>query len=106
MDMPLPSGWTLVALVDALLVFTALEIVALWAWHRVTGRGIALRKVWATLLAGAMLMLALRCALTPGWTLPTLACLAGAGLGHAFDLRGRLRAQATPRRPTGARDRA
>lgn len=106
MDTHLPAGWTLVALVDALLVFTALEIVALWAWHRVTGRGIALREVGATLLAGTLLMLALRCALTPGWTLPTLACLAGAGLAHAIDLRGRLRARATPHRLPGARDRA
>ncbi|WP_088280067.1 hypothetical protein [Ideonella sp. A 288] len=102
MDIHLPVGWTLVTIVDALLVFTALEIAALWAWHRVTGRGIALREVWATLLAGAMLMLALRCALTPGWTLPTLACLATAGLGHAIDLRSRRRASATQGRASDA----
>jgi hypothetical protein len=79
----------LLTLVDGLIVFLLLEGLALWAWHRRTGQGLAPRDLLPNLLAGGALVLALRCALTPGLTLPALACLGAAGLGHAVDLRRR-----------------
>jgi hypothetical protein len=88
----------LVALVDGLIVFVLLEALLLWAWHRRTGGGLAPREVLPNLLAGAALMLALRCALTPGLLLPALACLAVAGVCHALDLQQRLASARAQRR--------
>ena len=80
----------LVAVVDGLIVLVLLEALALWAWHRRSGAGLAPRELLPNLLAGAALMAALRCALTPGLLLPALACLGAAGIFHAVDLRCRL----------------
>ncbi len=76
----------LVAIVDAILVFTATEFIALATYRRLSGRGLRIRQFAANLLAGASLMLAVRGALAgAGW--PWLAaCFAIAGLAHAVDL--------------------
>ena len=82
----------MLSLVDALLVLVLVEALLLGAWHRLTGRGLPPRSVLPNLTAGALLMLALRCALMPATGLwAPLACLAGAGVCHALDLRIRWR---------------
>ena len=49
--------------VDLVIGFTLLEALALWAWHRRTGRGVAPREWGLNLLSGLCLMLAVRGAL-------------------------------------------
>ena len=80
--------------VDIAIGFITLEALLLWAWHKSTGRGLALADCVLTILSGAFLMLALRCALTPeGW--PGMALfLVAAGIAHGADLRTRWRNQA------------
>ena len=80
--------------VDIAIGFITLEALLLWAWHKLTGRGLALADCVLTILSGAFLMLALRCALTPeGW--PGMALfLVAAGIAHGADLRTRWRNQA------------
>jgi len=77
--------------VDIAIGFISLETLLLWAWHKWTGRGLALVDCLLTIVSGACLMLALRCALTPdGW--PGMAFfLIAAGIAHGADLRIRWR---------------
>jgi hypothetical protein len=76
---------------DVILACLVIEAVALLAWHRATGRGLAPRAVAALLLPGAFLVLALRLALTgAAWPLMPVV-LVGALAAHLWDLRGRLR---------------
>ncbi len=77
--------------VDIAIGFISLEGLLLWAFHKFTGRGLALADCVLTILSGACLMLALRCALTPeGW--PGVAFfLIAAGIAHGADLRSRWR---------------
>jgi hypothetical protein len=76
---------------DVILACMVVEAVALLAWHRATGRGLRPGAVAALLLPGALLVLALRFALTgAAWSLVPLA-LVGALAAHLWDLRGRLR---------------
>jgi hypothetical protein len=76
---------------DVILACLVIEAVALLAWHRATGRGLAPRAAAALLLPGAFLVLALRFALTgEAWPLIPVALL-GALAAHLWDLRGRLR---------------
>ena len=79
--------------VDIAIAFITLESLLLWAFHKFTGRGLALADCVLTILSGACLMLALRCALTPdGW--PGMALfLIAAGIAHGADLRARWRNQ-------------
>ena len=80
--------------VDIAIGFITLEALLLWAWHKLTGRGLALADCVLTILSGAFLMLALRCALTPeGWAGMAL-FLVAAGIAHGADLRTRWRNQA------------
>ena len=80
--------------VDIAIAFITLETLSLWALHKISGRGLALADYLLTILSGACLMLALRCALTPdGW--PGMALfLIAAGLAHGADLRARWRNKA------------
>ena len=77
--------------VDIAIGFITLESLLLWAFHKLAGRGLALADCMLTILSGAFLMLALRCALTPqGW--PGMALfLIAAGIAHGADLRSRWR---------------
>ncbi len=77
-------------LVDGLIVFTGVEMLALQLWHGRTGRGLPWGEFGVNLLSGLFLMGAVRCALTPGAWPALLACLVGAGLCHAFDLSRRI----------------
>jgi hypothetical protein len=86
------SGWLASPhLIDAILVFTLLEMVALALWHRRTGRGLSGSRLLATMLPGACLLLALRAALV-GAVLPFVpAALAGALICHLADVAFRWR---------------
>lgn len=77
--------------VDIAIAFITVEALLLWAWHKFTGRGLALKDCLLTIVSGACLMAALRCALTPnGW--PGMALfLICAGIAHGADLRSRWR---------------
>lgn len=69
-----------------------LELIALAAFHRRTGRGIAPRDLVGDIGAGICLLLAAVCALG-GAPWPAVAvCLLGAFAAHLFDLRQRWKA--------------
>ena len=77
--------------VDAILVFMVLEGMALIAYQRATGRGIAPAALLANLLAGGGILLALRATLA-GWSLPVIgACLGLSFAAHVADLQRRWR---------------
>ena len=78
--------------VDIAIAFITLETLALVLLHRLTGRGLAWREFGLTVLSGLSLMLALRCALTPGFWPGMALFLVTAGLVHGADLRDRWRA--------------
>jgi hypothetical protein len=65
--------------------FTILELMALLAWRRMTGRGLAPQDYVLNLLSGLCLMLALRSALFAFWAGVAL-CLIAAGVAHLSDL--------------------
>ena len=76
---------------DVIVALTLAEWLALAAWHRRTGGGVAGADLAGNLLAGVCLVLALRCALTEagwGWIALWLAASLGA---HLADLRRRWR---------------
>ena len=75
--------------VDIAIGFILVETAALWAYHQITGRGLAVQDILLTVLSGLSLMLALRCALTPGFWPGMALFLITAGLAHGADLRAR-----------------
>ncbi|HEX8373858.1 MAG TPA: hypothetical protein VF606_01615 [Geminicoccaceae bacterium] len=79
-------------IVDLILGLTVLEAVALVAFHRRTGRGVALADLLANLLAGVCLLLALRAALLGAWWGWIALCLSASLVAHLIDLRRRWRA--------------
>ena len=79
--------------VDIAIGFMVLETACLWAFHRVTGRGLVVQDVLFTILSGLSLMLALRCALTPGLWPGMALFLITAGLAHGADIRARAKAK-------------
>ena len=75
---------------DVVLVFMALEIFALVAFRRVSGRGLAAFDTIVLILPGLFLLLALRAALTGSdWTM-IAGCLAASLVAHLADLWRRL----------------
>jgi hypothetical protein len=80
-------------LVDAVITLTVLELLALWGFHKRTGRGLAPADYLLNGFAGLGLMVALRGALTPQWGLVALGLLA-AGVAHYADLLFRARRKA------------
>ena len=79
--------------VDIAIGFILIETAALWAFHKITGRGLVVQDVLLTILSGLSLMLALRCALTPGFWPGMALFLITAGLAHGADLRARAKAK-------------
>ncbi|MCW6507273.1 hypothetical protein [Lichenifustis flavocetrariae] len=73
-------------LVEAILALTAVEWLALSAYHRLTGRGVPPRDFNRNLLSGMLLLLALREALVNGWWGWIAASLTGALVAHVADL--------------------
>lgn len=53
--------------VDLILLLMLAEGVLLWAHHRRTGGGVAVTDLLPSLLSGAGVLVALRCALTDAW---------------------------------------
>ncbi|MCU0686241.1 MAG: hypothetical protein MUF34_29015 [Polyangiaceae bacterium] len=82
--------------VDIALAVVAVEIVALLLWRRRGGPGLRPLDLLGQLLAGAMLMLALRCALTGADYRWTAAFFGASFPAHLFDLARRAR------RPSGS----
>jgi hypothetical protein len=79
--------------VDLILTIMAIEAIVLLTYRMATGRGIPPAGLVTNLIAGALLLLALRTALTGSpWTL-TAAWLGGALLAHIADLAQRWRNQ-------------
>ena len=72
-------------LVDGVITLTVVELLALWIFHKRTGRGLAPSDYLLNGLAGLSLMVALRGALTPLWGLVALGLLL-AGAAHYADL--------------------
>ena len=84
----------LALMVDAVMVFTAVELLLLWAWRRTIGTGLMAADYALSLLSGPLLMGALRGALTPGAVWWPLTCVDASGVCYGLDLRQRwLRAQ-------------
>ncbi len=78
-------------MVDIVIAVAVAEGLVLWIYHHRTGKGIPGRDFLPTLLAGMLLMFALRMH-TAGadWTV-TASLLAGGGVFHTLDLRRRWR---------------
>jgi hypothetical protein len=79
--------------IDFVLVVVALEVAALVVARRRTGRGLAPLDLLGQLLAGALLLIAVRCALTGADYRLTALFLAASFPAHLFDLARRLRGQ-------------
>ena len=86
MSEALVAGIPLVRLVDAAMVLTLLEGLALALYHRVTGRGPAPQALALYLASGLCLMLALRVALAGTDAVWVVLCLSAAGLAHGADI--------------------
>jgi hypothetical protein len=84
----LVSSWRIV---DLILLFMLIEVAALLAYRRLTGRGLKPLNLVLMLLPGLCLLLALRAGLTGGWT-GVLAWLGAALVCHAADLWRRIQA--------------
>jgi hypothetical protein len=78
-------------LVDLILLFVALEALALALYFRATGRGVAIADLLPNLLAGALLLLTLRFSLSGAGWITCCGTLAAAGLAHLWDLARRWR---------------
>jgi len=78
-------------IIDAILLLMVAEAAVLGLYNRRTGRGLPARQVVTVLMAGGLLMLALRAALT-GAAWSSVALFLGLGLiAHLADLAGRWR---------------
>jgi hypothetical protein len=73
-------------LIELIIAITVFEGVALTLYHRLTGKGVALREFAANLLSGLCLMLALRNALLGQSGGVTALFLSASGVIHASDL--------------------
>jgi len=78
-------------IIDLILVLVAVEALALHWLDRRLGRGPGLAAVWPTIASGALLLLAVRAALTQAWWGWIGLLLALAGLLHVLDLMRRVR---------------
>ena len=73
-------------LVEAILVLTVIEFLALTIYHRQTGRGLSPSRLGWTLLSGVCLLIALREALVGSGWIWIAAALTGALGAHVTDL--------------------
>ncbi len=80
-------------LVDAVIALTILEGLALTAYYRITGLGVAPGDFVLNMLSGLCLMFALRCALVDTGWMWVAAGLSAAGLAHVADMAHRWQRQ-------------
>lgn len=74
------------AIIDLILLFMVVEVIALLVWRRLTGAGVAPSALLPFLAAGVCLMLAVKFALTgQHWTHVAMA-LGGAFIFHLTDI--------------------
>ena len=73
-------------IVDLILALMAFELLALLAYRRVTGRGVAPVTLLVNILSGAFILLALRGVLVGAWWGWIGLCLIGALVAHSADL--------------------
>ena len=73
-------------LIEAILVLTLVEWLALTMYHRRTGRGVPPREFSRNLLSGICLLLAVRESLVGASWIFVAACLGAALLAHLSDL--------------------
>ncbi len=78
-------------LVDLILLIVAIEAVVLIAYWRKTGKGIAPPNLLPNLIAGALLLLALRLTLAQAGWMAICGCLAAAGVANVIDIMRRWR---------------
>ena len=78
-------------LIDLVIGVTLLEGLALMAYHRASGKGVAPRDFIVNWLSGLCLMFALRAAVAAAWWGWAALWLLAAGLAHAVDLWARWR---------------
>jgi hypothetical protein len=88
--------------IDLVLVVVALEIIAIFTIPRLRAFGFTPIDVLGQLLAGAMLLLAVRCALTQAPWPWTALFLAASFPAHLFDLSRRVRAKRRSTEDTSA----
>lgn len=84
------------ALIDAILVLVALEALAFLVLYKLVPTAPRLfaphlATLWPTLLSGALLMLAVRLAITDAHWMSVASVLAAAGLSHVVDIALRFR---------------
>ena len=77
---------SIATLIDAVIVLTAVEGLALALHRRLTGRGLPAAEYALNLASGLALMLALRAAIAGAHWGAVAAALAAAGLLHALDI--------------------
>jgi hypothetical protein len=78
-------------LVDLILLIVAIEAFVLIVIWRATGRGIAPLDLLPNLIAGALLLLALRLTLADAGWMVICVCLAASGVANVIDIRRRWR---------------
>jgi prepilin signal peptidase PulO-like enzyme (type II secretory pathway) len=88
-------------LVDLVLVIVAIEAVALITLWRWTGRGVPPRELLPNLIAGALLLVALRLTLAGAGWMAICGCLAAAGIANVIDLMQRWRNERLSRDDAG-----
>ena len=79
--MTMIENFGIAQIIDAVIVFTLIECVALVIYHRRTGRGVAVRDFFANMVSGLCLMFALRCLATDAGAACGRAVPAGRGPG-------------------------
>ena len=83
--------WQIRWLLDAVIVFTVLEGLGLWTYHRLTGQGLGPGEYALNMVSGLCLMLAVRAAVSDApWPWVAM-CLSASGLAHGMDIARRWR---------------
>ena len=88
----MPDWLSIPQLVELILLGMAIEAIWLLWWHRRAGRA-GVPPLLLHLISGALLLLAMKLALTGAAPLMVAATLGMAGVAHAADLRATLREQ-------------
>ena len=94
--------FSIAQVIDAVIVFTLVECLALVAYHRSTGRGVEVRDFFANMVSGLCLMFALRCLATDAGVATVALFLLAAGVAHGVDILMRWKRSARAASSTGS----